>query len=167
MIKLTDLLTEVKTVNISDIADKLEFVPVSKKKLIYKYIKDADVNKMPELSYTTAKEEQKVVTNTSDGKETENTAKKGDVIVSGATGELYVLKPDNFKKNYDGNVGEDVSPEQSDRLVANYRGESIKFKASWGEDMILKDGDYLVKEKGGKGYYRIAKKEFEKTYNKI
>lgn len=30
--------------------------------------------------------------------------------------------------------------------------------------MVLKPGDYLVKEDEGK-YYRIAKKEYEMTYN--
>ena len=30
--------------------------------------------------------------------------------------------------------------------------------------MVMKPGDYLVKVKDGSGYYRIAKKEFEQTY---
>jgi hypothetical protein len=50
-------------------------------------------------------------------------------------------------------------------MVAEYTGkEPVTFKASWGEDMILKPGDYLVKEGEG-AYYRIAKKEYEQTYN--
>ena len=31
--------------------------------------------------------------------------------------------------------------------------------------MILKPGDYIVKETDSSGYYRIAKKEYEETYN--
>jgi hypothetical protein len=45
--------------------------------------------------------------------------------------------------------------------------QTITFQAPWGEQMILKNGDYVVREADGKGYYRIAKAEFEKTYEKI
>ena len=44
---------------------------------------------------------------------------------------------------------------------------AVTFRAPWGEDMILKKGDYVVREKDGSGFYRIAKAEFEKTYNPI
>ena len=44
--------------------------------------------------------------------------------------------------------------------------QPITFKAPWGEDMILKRGDYLVKD-GDQGYYRIAQKEYDETYNPI
>ena len=59
----------------------------------------------------------------------------------------------------------DIYPEQSPRQVALYNGEQTTFKAPWGEDMIIKSGDYLVKDPANAGYYRIAKVEFEKTYN--
>lgn len=39
---------------------------------------------------------------------------------------------------------------------------TFKFKASWGEDMILKTGDFLVVSSDE--VYRIGKKEFESTY---
>ena len=39
---------------------------------------------------------------------------------------------------------------------------TFKFKASWGEDMILKQGDFLVVSSNE--VYRIGKKEFESTY---
>jgi hypothetical protein len=121
---------------------------------------------MPPMSYgVNDKEDLRVVTMTSDGKETENTAKDGDVIMSGPSSEKYVIKSSKFSKMYEGNMGEDVTPEQSPRMVAEYLGtEPITFKASWGEDMVLKPGDYLVKEGEG-AYYRIAKKEYEQTYN--
>lgn len=41
----------------------------------------------------------------------------------------------------------------------------FKFKASWGEDMILKKGDYIVVSKDEA--YRIGKNEFDKTYKFI
>lgn len=39
---------------------------------------------------------------------------------------------------------------------------TFKFKASWGEDMILRAGDFLVVSSDE--VYRIGKKEFESTY---
>jgi hypothetical protein len=33
--------------------------------------------------------------------------------------------------------------------------------------MIAKTGDYIVRESDGSSYYRIAKAEFEKTYQPI
>ena len=40
--------------------------------------------------------------------------------------------------------------------------ETFKFKASWGEDMILKTGDFLVVSSDE--VYRIGKREFKSTY---
>jgi hypothetical protein len=42
---------------------------------------------------------------------------------------------------------------------------AFKFKASWGEDMILRAGDFLVVSESE--VYRIGKKEFESTYKFI
>jgi len=88
-------------------------------------------------------------------------------VFSGATGENYVIKAAKLPKLYHGNVGGDIYPEQSPRQVALYTGEPVTFKAPWGEDMIIKPGDYLVKDPANTGYYRIAKVEFEKTYNPL
>ena len=87
--------------------------------------------------------------------------------MSGATGENYVVKAAKLPKLYTGSVGSDIYPEQSPRQVALYSGEPVTFKAPWGEDMIIKPGDYLVKDPANTGYYRIAKVEFEKTYNTL
>lgn len=151
-------------VDINSVAAQLEFKPTRKKSLEYRRVEnDQD---MPPMTYTTAKQSTPVVTITSDGKETQNVAAPGDVIMSGATGEKYVLKAAKFPKLYQ-EVGEGrVVPEQSPRMVALYTGKDpVKFVASWGEDMILKPNDYLVREADGKNYYRIAKVEYEKTYN--
>jgi signal recognition particle subunit SEC65 len=150
-------------VDIEEIASELEFKPIKKKKL--KYPKVSFENLEP-LTYTIAKEEQEVETHTDDGKETTNVAKKGDFIFSGPSGELYVLKPSKVKQMYDGEIGGTLSPEQTPRQVAKYSGKQIEFMAPWDEPMVMKPGDYLVKEQDGSGYYRIAKKEFEETYEK-
>lgn len=145
----------------------MEFKPVTKQKLVYKYVEDGKPGSMTPMTYTKSKGKQNIVTTTADGKETQNVAEDGDIIMSGATGENYVIKGVKFSKLYHGNVGGDVYPEQSPRQVTLYTGEETKFKAPWGEDMVIKPGDYLVKDPANTGYYRIAKVEFEKTYNKL
>jgi len=157
-----------KSRSIEDVALNLKFLPTHKQARKYSFFKiiDGNIKSMPPMSYgVNDKEELRVVTMTSDGKETENVAKAGDIVMSGPSSEKYVIKSSKFSKMYEGNMGEDVTPEQSPRMVAEYIGEDpITFKASWGEDMVLKPGDYLVKEGEG-AYYRIAKKEYEQTYN--
>jgi hypothetical protein len=102
---------------------------------------------------------------TSDGKETQNVAEPNDIILSGPSGEKYSIKAAKFPKLYFGNIGGPIHPEQSPRNVAVYGGNiPVNFVAPWGENIVLKPGDYLVKEDEGK-YYRIAKKEYEMTYN--
>lgn len=153
-----------ETVNIDDIASSMEFKTVSKLPLRYQYVPDGYADDMPPLSYTQSRVEQRVVTMTSDGKETENTAKVGDFIFSGPSGEKYVLTDAKLRKNYQGIPGQTLVPEQSPRMVARYDGDAIvNFTAPWGEMMVLKPGDFLVK--GDDGYYRIAAKEYKLTYN--
>ena len=149
--------------DINQIASQLQFQPTSKKKLMYQYAQSAE--NMPAMSYTVAQQQMPVVTTTADGKETQNTAEPNDVIMSGPSGEQYVVKAAKFPKLYQGQMGGPVHPEQGPRNVAVYGGNApITFTAPWGESMILKPGDYLVKEDEGK-YYRIAKYEYEQTYN--
>ena len=85
--------------------------------------------------------------------------------MSGPNREQYVIKSAKFPKLYQGQIGGPIHSEQSPRNVAVYNGkEQVNFAAPWGENMVLKPGDYLVKEAEGK-YYRVAKQEYEQTYN--
>jgi hypothetical protein len=154
--------------DIKSVTDKLEFTPVTKKALPYKphgEIADSSaLEGMEPMTFATATSEMKVVTITADGKETENTAVPGDIIMSGPSGEKYVVKSAKFEKLYTKQEDGTVIPEQSPRQVARYDGtDEVTFTAPWGEQMVLKPGDYLVKD--GDGFYRIAKKEYEITYN--
>jgi hypothetical protein len=163
MKSFNEWMMENQNVDIEQVASGMQFLPTSKKKLTYRPSQDSE--NMPAMSYTVAPERMPVVTVTSDGKETQNVAEQGDVIISGASGERYVVKAAKFPKLYVGQVGGPVHPEQSPRNVAVYTGaEVVQFTAPWGESMVLKPGDYLVKEDEGK-YYRIAKHEYEETYN--
>ena len=154
---------ENQQVDINQIASGLQFQPTSKKKLMYQYVQSTE--NMPAMSYTVAQQQMPVVTTTSEGKETQNTAEQNDVIMSGPSREQYVVKAAKFTKLYQGQMGSPIHPEQSPRNVAVYTGNiPVSFTAPWGESMVLKPGDYLVKEDEGK-YYRIAKHEYEQTYN--
>lgn len=142
----------------------LPFKETTKKRVAYSkvdLVTEKTIDDMPALSYGTSSEKFTVDTITSDGKETTNTAEVGDFVVSGPSKEKYVLKATKFKQMYD----EVAYPAQMPRKVAQYDGKkSFEFVASWGEKMIVKPGDYVVKE-GPTKYYRIAKREFEQSYN--
>lgn len=156
--------TEFDVVDISNIANKLNFKPVTKLPLQYTYVPDGYPHDMPSLSYTQSRTSQNVVTVTTDGEETKNIAQVGDFIFSGPSKEKYVLTANKLKKNYVGTPGQTLTPEQGIRLVAKYHGtETVYFTAPWGTKMILKPGDFLVK--GDDGYYRIAASEYKQTYN--
>jgi len=149
--------------DIEQIASGLRFMPTSKKKLVYQYVQSSE--NMPPMSYAVAQRQMPVATMTADGMETQNVAEPNDVIMSGPSGEQYVVKAAKFPKLYYGQIGGPVHPEQGPRNVAVYTGDQpVEFTAPWGESMVLKPGDYLVKEAEGK-YYRIAKHEYEMTYN--
>ena len=153
-------------VDINQIASQMQFLPTTKLAKQYKFVKDGAPGQMPAMTYTVSSQEQPVVTVTSDGKETQNVATPNDVIMSGPSRENYVVKAAKFPKLYQGTMGGPVIPEQSPRLVALYVGKvPVTFTAPWGESMVLKPGDYLVKD-GDAGYYRIAKVEYDQTYNK-
>jgi hypothetical protein len=162
--KYIDIINE-NAVDITQIASQLEFLPTKKQAKQYKFVSGGTPGKMPAMSYAVSDGEQPVVTVTSDGKETQNVAEKGDIIMSGPSRENYVVKAAKFPKLYQGQLGQTVVPEQNPRMVAAYTGnQPVTFTAPWGENMVLKPGDYLVKD-GDQGYYRVAKVEYEQTYN--
>lgn len=155
-------------VDINQLAAQMKFLPTRKKILKYKFIPSGQ--RMTPLSYRLSDQDGELVktitsTDTADNPETKNVALKGDVVMSGPSGENYVVKAAKFGKLYDGNIGGIVYPEQSPRMVAMYTGQRpVTFTAPWGESMKLEPGDYLVKD-GDAGYYRIAKAEYKQTYN--
>jgi hypothetical protein len=162
--KYIDIINE-NTLDINQIASQLEFLPTHKQPKQYKYVDGGKPGSMPSMSYTVAQEQMPVETITSDGKETQNVAEPNDIIMSGPSKENYVVKGAKFPKLYQGKIGGVVIPEQSPRLVALYTGQQpVQFTAPWNESMVLKPGDYLVKD-GDAGYYRVAKVEYEQTYN--
>lgn len=142
----------------------LRFHTTRKRRLAYSFSPDSDA--MPPLSYTVARVPMEVETILPDGKETKNRAGVGDIVVCGISRERYVVRKEKFPSLYSGSIGGKVTVIPHPREVARYTGrETIRFKAPWGEEMVLKTGDYVVKDGGG--HYRIAKSEFEWTYEPI
>lgn len=141
----------------------LRYHATRKLALVYSHAPEQGPHKP--LSYSVATRETPVVTRLPDGVETKNTAKVGDLIFTGIGGERYVIRAAKFPSLYVGDIGGPLSVIPTTRMVARYTGsKTITFKAPWGEDMVLKNGDYVVREQDGKGHYRIARVEFERTY---
>jgi len=164
--KFMDVITE-NEVDITQIASQMKFLPTRKQMKKYKFIPPG--RPMTRMSYRLSDQDGELIktitsTDTADKPETKNVTLKGDVVMSGPSGENYVVKAAKFGKLYDGNIGGVVYPEQGPRMVALYTGQPITFTAPWGESMIMKPGDCLVKD-GDDGYYRVAKAEYEQTYN--
>ncbi len=122
-----------------------------------------------------------ILTITSDGLETQNTAEKGDYIIRSLTeaGEEYIIKKEKFTNRYKYfKKGENgfkiykpigkikaivISQDILDLLKVN---KEFFFVAPWGQEMIAKKGDYLVSPLDYSEVYRIAEKEFFETYQK-
>lgn len=101
--------------------------------------------------------------------ETTNTAKQGDYVVVGASGECYVLTPDNFKNKYKiSDLQEDqtgtAEVKGEPRYAVQWSGDTFSFVASWGQSMICNHGDYLVSDTSFSEVYRIEQDVFLKTY---
>ena len=123
-----------------------------------------------------------VVTLTSDGIETKNTAEKGDWLVENQTSahEKYLVRADTFEKKYTlldslGNgwgcyqpIGEIYAIKISAFDLENFgKHNLVEFQAPWKESIVVKPGDYLVISLDKSEIYRVAKKEFLETYEVI
>lgn len=123
-----------------------------------------------------------VITLTSDGFETQNTAEKGDWLVENQTSakERYLVKAETFEKKYTlmdslGNgwgcyrpKGEIYALEVSEADLEKFGvTDLLEFQAPWKETIIVKPGDFLVIPLEKNEIYRIARKEFTQTYEKI
>ena len=154
------------------IAAHLQFKEYQKKPK--KYIRSMDIySKTPNTFYIhTGEENVTIVTKIHGAKETSNTMKRGDVLITGPKGERYVVGAGKFLGLY--NVNEEIAvPRALPRMVArltkvavrkggNGIEDKIVFTAPWSEKMVAKVGDYIVKD--GDGYYRVEKTAFLSTY---
>ena len=119
---------------------------------------------------------EKIITNTSDGKETENTAKENDFVIQNQTtaAEEYIISSEKFlkryKKGYHTKYGDWIEyiPTGTTKAI-EFHPHSLDltdpfyFEAPWGETMIAKKGDMICTTDEIE-VYRIARKEFEQIY---
>lgn len=102
--------------------------------------------------------------------ETTNTAREGDVVVKNPTGELYIVSVQKFTQRYKPIKALTDKFSKAKALgvcyAFQYRGESFKFEAPWGESMLIEDGDFLAQSEKGNydDIYRIEKEAFKRTY---
>ena len=108
-------------------------------------------------------------------KETTNTAKVGDYIITNPGGERYIVKPEKFNKRYGPKEGEDGVYEAKGycKAITNPYGEDVEIMASWGETetgnsecMFADTYDPETNTLGGEPYI-IEKAAFEQTYAKV
>lgn len=158
--------------SIQSLARSLQFVTATKKAYALTMVTDAAA--MPARSFYVHEGAKplEVVTEIGGERETKNTAHPGDVVVCGPKGERYVVKPRKFLQLY--NVVDEVArprplPRQvavvtrADLRKAGIKEDHLEFAAPWGETMLLKAGDVLVRD-GTAGYYRVEKAAFAETY---
>jgi hypothetical protein len=157
--KLTDFLN-----------DNNMFQTATKKVLKYKRV-TSSTDEGKNTFYVHTGEPITVVTYVDGVKETSNTCNNGDYIISGVKGEKYVVLAKKLPTLY--NLIEEVlvTRQQPRKVVkitkpllkkVNIK-EPVDFTASWGEELTLTAGDFLVKEEEGK-YYKIDGDVFKKTY---
>lgn len=122
---------------------------------------------------------EQVETVTSDGKETTNTAEKGEFLVRNQTHarETYIMEPEQFHKKYE-YLGEGKEGYAEYRALGEVKALELTpdtlqaldleapfyFTADWGEKMVAKEGDYLAVPTDSQEVYRIARQEFGETY---
>lgn len=98
-------------------------------------------------------------------------------IAVGGSAEEYAMDGSEFNKKYEalppaeyamniGGVRWDMAQAKGKVRGFEYKGESFKFVASYGEETYCEDGDMLVTNDEG-SFYRIARNDFEVTYKAI
>lgn len=130
--------------------------------------------KFGKVQFETSQSVQEVVTSINGQEETRNTAQIGDYIITGVSGEKYVLTPKKFMQNYEieeysyFNMTGTAKVQPQPRFAAQWNLENqLIFTAPWGEQMICNQGDYLVAAQDFSEVYRIEKSVFEQTYKLV
>jgi hypothetical protein len=141
--------------------------------------------KSGEFSFEVSDKLQEIVTEINGEVETTNYAQKGDYILTGASGEKYILSPSTFTKRYEvlsldqvtiprDILPGDVIPSKGTAKATGecwgfeFKGEPFRFNAPWNEEMIINKGDYLVSPNPELTQaYRIERSTFDKTYSKV
>ena len=118
-----------------------------------------------------------VVTVIDGEEETKKTVVAGEVVIEGPKGECYVVSEKKFKERYevDKDLTDSFQNYKTKGLIKayEYKGPNFKFRASWDEEMLCKEGDYLatpVKSAADNAVpevYRIERSVFDITYKEL
>ena len=126
-----------------------------------------------------ATKKEKIITVTSDGIETSNTALPGDFIIQNETDtkELYVIKKENFNDLYEYtrdidehwkeyvSKGKITAIQLDQNLIKELAlPQHFHIIALWGEAQYVAKDDFIARPMKSDELYRIGKKEFEATY---
>ena len=153
------------------------------KKKIIPLLKEKGIlfEKMKRIFAKKAKGGERIDTITQDGLETTNIAKKGDFIIKNQTEakEMYIITKEEFHPRYQlfqeksdefdeyTAVGKILAIEVNKNLLQELAyDKEFYFMASWGEQMVVKEKDFLACPLDLKSVYRIARKEFFETYQR-
>jgi hypothetical protein len=135
--------------------------------------KGADYAKFAKVEARKAVPGEVIVTTTSAGVETQNTAKDGDLVLCNVetnAKEEYILAEAKVNKRYrllgaGSREGWNLYQACGEFRGFVYDGEDTSFVAKWDEEMVLKTGDYIGTPLPEKDQvYRIGREEFESTY---
>lgn len=106
--------------------------------------------------------------------ETKKTVKENEIVIEGPKGEQYVVSEKKFRERYevDEEPTDKFQPYKSKGFIRafEWKGDTVKFIASWEEEMICKNGDFLaapVKSKEDNNVtevYRVERSVFDETY---
>jgi len=107
--------------------------------------------------------------------ETTKVVGPNEVVIEGPLGELYVVPESKFNKRYvvTTSLTEEMQPYTTKGLIRAFKweGQSFKFVASWGEEMLCNHNDILATPVESKDdetvseVYRIEQNVFDITYN--
>lgn len=161
---------------------------ISQQELIDKYAHNIKTNgylyeKKSEVTVKIANGGERIITISSEGKETENTTSKGDYIITNKK-EEYIIKKEKFDNLYelkDESKGLyikkakiyalEFNKETFPNIYEQYRENLSKnivtfIEAPWNESQKLEKLNYFVFDEEGKEIYIIAHEEFLITYQK-
>ena len=118
-----------------------------------------------------------IVTEIDGEKETEKTVKDGEIVIKGPKGEMYVVSSKKFNERYkvDKELTDEFQDYKAKGLIRAYEydGTSFYFTASWDEDMLCHNGDYLAApvqspdDDHVEEVYRIERSVFDETYAEL
>lgn len=113
------------------------------------------------FDFEVATEPKEIITLIDGKQETKNMAKPGDYIITGTKGERYIISADKFNGRYD--IVDNKAKTKPVKILAKmWNTNNVQFMASWGEKMIIENGDFLVNNNNE--FYRIEKEAFFNTY---